>query len=165
MRRQLVLIFAVPFAAALVAACGTITGLSDDFTFDGGEGGASAGDAGGDGSADAGADTGGGRDGSADAKADAGKCNASQAGQALLAMQGTGTEPCRTCLAQSCCTDVTSCHNDCGSRLQCDLDCTTKGGGRTNCMDSCANDKPSTTFESGLLGCATASCGDVCGFQ
>jgi len=160
-KRPLVFIFAAPFAAALVAACGMVTGLSDDFTFDGGEGGPSTtGDAAGDaqGGDSGGGDTGAGRD------AGENKCTSGQAARAFSAMQGTGTLECRTCLAQSCCTAITNCHNDCGARLQCDLDCTTKGN-RANCEQQCTTDKPSPTFSADLLTCAKDSCNTQCGFQ
>lgn len=152
-----------------LAACGQITGLSDDYLFDLTEGGAAAGgDASGDASksdapvtGDAGADA---RDGAAKA------CTVTETASASAKLAASqGTAPCKTCLAGKCCRDVVECVDttDCSRVLVCKLDCTVRSGDRSNCFRNCNNTGggPPPLFTDGVGACSTASCANECGFQ
>lgn len=157
-------------ALAGLAACGQVTGLSDDYLFDLTEGGAATGgDASGDASKSDAPGTG---DAAADARdATARACTVPETTNALQHLQAFGgTALCKTCLAGKCCTDVVECagKSECGRVLGCKLDCTERSGvDRTNCYKSCNNSNggPPMLFTNGVGACSTASCASDCAFQ
>jgi hypothetical protein len=151
-----------------IAACGQVTGLSDDYTYDL-EGGAATADGGGD-SAKTDGPTG---DGATDAGFDAtNKCTTAQtlATSKKLNNNFNGTQLCKTCLATSCCNDVDTCTatQECNRVLACKLDCTEKQPGeRPACFKACTlgGSTPSPVFQSGVAMCAAAACARECAFQ
>jgi hypothetical protein len=153
-------------AALVIAACGQVTGLSDNYTYDL-EGGATATDGGGDG-AKTDATTG---DGATDAGVDAAnKCSAAQTLKATDKMSGfNGTDICKACLATSCCTDVDTCslNQDCTRVFSCKLDCTDKAPAeRTQCFKSCTSGGGQSPVYTGTVGqCGPAACASQCGLQ
>ncbi len=166
----------VTFALALtlgsgalsLAACGQVTGLSNDYVFDlQQDGGGIAPDAKGDGASgitDAPVDVV--ADVATEAAAEAGKCSASDKTMAEEHLsQDTGSMPCKDCLATECCTEVDTCSGtgDCRKALACRLDCTTKAGlDRHTCLQICnsntgGNTTP-TSYTNGVGACAASSC-------
>ncbi len=153
--------------ALLVGACGQVTGLSDDYTYDL-EGGAT-----GDGSSE-GATTGDGAasgDGSSDAARDAAnKCTTAQTLATTQTLQSyNGTTICNTCLARACCTDVDTCslNQECDKVLGCKLDCTQGApGDRAQCLKSCTSSgNPNSLFTTTVGACSGAACRQECGLQ
>lgn len=157
---------AVALVSALaLAACGQVTGLSDDYTYDL-EGGASADGAAGDATKSDGATEAG------DAGVDAtNKCTTAQTVAAAKKLNTgglNGTQICKSCLAASCCTDIDTCttNPDCTRTLGCKLDCTEKQPSeRPGCFKSCSGGTPSTVFQSGIAQCSAGACATQCGFQ
>ncbi len=162
--------------ATCAAACGQVTGLSNDYVFDLQE------DGGGSATADAKADTaatgdGAMTDGATDSAVgvDAATCSSAQAGNTELRLtQFNGSTACKTCLADDCCMDVDSCLNvsECRRALQCRLDCTTMAGtDRHSCFQTCnSNTGGNTTpmsYTSGVGACAVSKCSAItaCAFQ
>ncbi len=153
--------------ALVVAACGQVTGLSDDYTYDL-EGGAQAADA-----ASEGAATGDGatRDGASEATADAAhKCTATESLKTALTLKNyNGTTVCKTCLDTSCCTDVDTCalNAECSKVLGCKLDCTEQPtGDRSQCFKSCTTSgNPNTLFATTVGTCSASGCKPECGLQ
>lgn len=154
--------------ALVVGACGQVTGLSDDYTYDL-EGGATA-----DGASE-GATTGDGAatgDGASDAAADAtNKCTTAQTVNATKKLQNyNGTVLCKTCLASGCCNDVDTCSNnsDCSRVLSCKLDCTEKQlSERTQCFKACATSGggASSVYQTTVGVCGPTVCKQECGLQ
>ena len=164
-----VLVLALVLATCGLAACGQVTGLSDDYLFDLTEGGAASGDA----SADAPkGDAPTAVDATTDARDAAAKaCTATETASALehLAAFG-GTTTCKTCLAGKCCTDVVQCAgtNECSRVLSCKLDCTERqGADRASCYKNCNNNNggPPSLYTNGVGACSMASCASECAFQ
>jgi hypothetical protein len=166
--RVRLLTLAVPVALA-VAACGQVTGLSDDYTYDL-EAGAAAADGATTDAAKADGATG---DGATDAGVDAtNKCTTAQTVATAKKLNNgfNGTQLCKTCLATSCCSDVDTCtaNGDCNHVLGCKLDCTEKQAAERNaCFKMCtlAGNTQSTVFQSTVAPCAAAACTSQCGLQ
>jgi hypothetical protein len=159
-------ILALPVLVA-AAACGQVTGLSNDYTYDL-EGGASAADgATGDGATTDGTAGEGGDSGAPDATNKCSQSDSFKAAQRLS--QFNGTQVCKTCLASSCCTDVDTCtsNGDCDHVLSCELDCTEKPvGQRSECFKQCTvNGGKPAVFTNGVLACASGACSNPCGLQ
>jgi hypothetical protein len=162
-----VVFFALPSLLAM-AACGQVTGLSNDYQFDlVDDGGSSAtGDASGDATAsDASSST----DARVDAADAAPKCSTAQTTLANTRLsQFSGTPACKSCLATSCCTDIEPCTSasECKRVLSCRLDCTTKAADqRPDCYSNCSNgNAPPALYTQGVGACSTASCKTQCGF-
>jgi len=155
-------------AVLAVAACGQVTGLSDDYTYDL-EGGAATGDGGAADGATTDATTG---DGATDAGADAtNKCSTNQTVKAAQKLQNyNGTQLCKTCLAGSCCNDVDTCsaNSDCNHVFSCKLDCTEKSlSERSQCFKSCTVSGGGTgpVYQSTIGACAPAACTKECGLN
>jgi hypothetical protein len=166
---------AVLVLATCAAACGQVTGLSNDYVYDLQEDGGAAS------AADAKADSTAAADGAmTDAAADspvgvdAAVCSAAQAGNTELRLtQFNGSMGCKTCLADDCCTDVDSCLNvsECRKALSCRLNCTTLSGiDRHTCFQTCASNSGGNTtpmsYTSGVGACAASKCnaGSDCAF-
>lgn len=155
---------------ALLAACGQITGLSDDYQFDLVESGTAA-DGALDGSTeaapgDAGPDV---RDG---ASPDAtNSCTAVETAAATQRLGAYGGTPaCKACLAPACCDDVAACADDgeCSRVLGCKLDCTARPSpDRQQCFERCNNvgGPVPALYTSGMGACAIAACKQTCAFQ
>jgi hypothetical protein len=146
-----------------VSACGQVTGLSNDYAFDLGDGGGKGnGDAAGDASASDGA-----LDAAADGAETGAKCSTAQTTLASTRLsQLGGTQACRSCLAASCCTDVEPCTSasDCRRHLSCMLDCTPKAADqRPDCFANCTGNVPAV-YTNGIGACSIASCDAHCGF-
>jgi hypothetical protein len=155
--RLSIVAFAFGVPIGLLVDCGMVTGLSDDFTFEGGVSGA-------DGSQDGSTDGSPSGDGGPDARREAGSCMGAPGDAAATALAALGgSVECRNCMTSSCCAEVNACHNDCATRLACDLDCTTKGGNRQGCIQDCATSKPAVTFDI-VHTCASQQCVSECGF-
>jgi hypothetical protein len=154
-------------ALAALAACGQVTGLSNDYEFDLVEGGAGDGGSAGDGSkSDAPSDA-----TSGDA-ADATKtCTTAESATAFMRLNTySGTTTCKTCLAPSCCTDVDACFHDtdCSRVLGCKLDCTTKNSAeRQQCFKGCGTSGSGVPdlFTNGIGACSASACRSQCAFQ
>lgn len=153
--------------ALVVGACGQVTGLSDDYTYDL-EGGAT-GDGASDGATTAdGAATG---DGASDAARDAAnRCTTVQTLKATQTLANyNGTMTCNTCLARSCCTDVDTCsvNQECDKALGCKLDCTQgPASDRTQCFKSCpGSGSPNSLFTTTVGACSASACKQECGLQ
>jgi hypothetical protein len=163
----------LPFALAALAACGQVTGLSDDFEFDLVDGGTATVDGGGaDGTADAPRSDGSTTDGSAGDAADASnKCSASDTTAATQRLaEYNGTVVCKACLAPACCTDIDVCFHDenCSRVLGCKLDCTTRSGGeRSQCFKNCNTSGGGVPplYTNGIGACSTSACNAKCAFQ
>jgi hypothetical protein len=146
-----------------LAACGQVTGLSDDYTYDL-EGGAA-------GATDGGAAEGAVTDAKSGDSSDAAtKCSPSQTTAASSRLAPSkGTAICKSCLASSCCTDVTTCaaNGDCEQVLTCKLECTEKTGqDRTQCFRSCTvSGGPNGMYTTTVGTCAQAACTMECGLQ
>lgn len=152
-----IIALALPAVLAL-AACGQVTGLSDDYQYDLVDGGTSP-----EGAADGAATDG-------PAAADAAKqCTPAQTLSAAKRLnQDNGTQLCKTCLASSCCIDVDTCaaNNECSRLLSCKVDCTEKtGADRTQCLKSCNSNSTSALFNAGVGACAAAACSKECAFN
>ena len=150
--------------ALLLGACGQITGLSDDYTFD----------------LEAGADgrpptEGGiGPDGTAgDAMIDGGprpdgeggtvNCNETDQRLATTAMTGMRNDMCKACLAQQCCSPVGACTKDvavCRVTLDCHLDCSEKGQ-PLMCFNTQCTNSSQPLFQA-VRTCATQFCSGQC---
>jgi hypothetical protein len=145
---------------AVLAACGTVTGLSDEYTF----------------SDDASADGGGAADAastdaasvdSAVLDATSTSCNANQA--AALATELTSTDgapPCKLCLQQQCCQPTLAClsgaaGSECKNRLECELKCTNKTSlpDRLQCVQQCEANHDMTPAFGRIVACQCTSCG------
>lgn len=140
-----------------VAACGQITGLSNDYAFDLDAGKSDAADAHAADALDA-----------ADGGPETGsKCSAAQTTLASTRLsQLGGTQACRSCLASACCTDVEPCTSasDCRRHLSCYLDCTPKvADQRPDCFSNCSGNTPAL-YTNGIGACSVASCEAQCGF-
>jgi hypothetical protein len=151
-----------------VAACGQVTGLSNDYQYDL-EGGAAA-DGAADGAKTDGTTTGDGATDAATGTDATNKCSTSQTVKANQRLQQyNGTELCKTCLATSCCNDVDTCasNGDCNHVFSCKLDCTEKPPvERTQCFKSCTvNGGPSPLYQTTVGACAPAACSTQCGLQ
>lgn len=158
---------ALPAVLVLVlAACGQVTGLSDDYQYDL-EGGAKTDGATGDGAKTDGATS----DGATDAGVDAtNKCSAGQTLKASQKMDGlNGSQLCKTCLAGSCCNDIDTCTSnpDCNHVFSCKLDCTEKPTSeRTQCFKSCTiSGGPSPVYQATIGACGAAACTKECGLN
>ncbi|MDB4935499.1 MAG: hypothetical protein JWP87_2471 [Labilithrix sp.] len=164
----------LPFVLVVgsAAACGQVTGLSNDYEFDLVEGGGADGGAGGDAkldgpSSDASTTDAPGLD-AADA---ANKCTTAETATALQRLNTLGgTTSCKTCLAPACCKDIDVCfHNpDCSSVLECKLDCTTRTSAeRQQCFKSCNSGGGGVPdlYTSGMGACAASACKSECAFQ
>ncbi|WP_146654349.1 hypothetical protein [Labilithrix luteola] len=147
------------------SACGQVTGLSDDYTFDldGGDGqGTTIGADGGDGGSDASS-----RDSGPLADASS-KCQGPTGTNAYNALSG-GAPACQACLAAQCCSEVLSCYagggSDCRSRFQCLLQCTDKptASERTACFNGC-NPLRNDSVSRAMSSCADQSCRQDCAF-
>lgn len=137
--------FACGLSPAVFAACGTVTGLSDDYVYD--LDAAPTGEVGGDGSTtDAAADA------AADATQDtgapdaAGRCGPGQQTQAMTELNsrsGSKLPPqCETCLASTCCAQIHACVSvgtNCGATMDCVFQCQDQpvGAARSNCVAGC----------------------------
>jgi len=155
-------------AVLALAACGQVTGLSDDYQYDL-EGGAAATT---DGSVDGAKTDSATRDGATDAGVDAtNKCSAGQTLKASQKMEGlNGSQLCKTCLAGSCCNDVDTCSSnaDCNHVFSCKLDCTEKSAAeRTQCFKSCtiSGGGPSPIYQATVGVCGAAACTKECGLN
>ncbi len=166
--------FALAAVAALcVAACGQLTGLSDDYAFDLVEGGAKADAVAADAPiADAPIADGPVTDGPTPDAADAGKtCSAGESATALTRLNTFGgTAICKACLAPACCDDVEACfHNpDCNRVLGCKLDCTSRPSSeRQQCLKDCntAGGAVPALYTDGIAVCAAAACKQQCPLQ
>lgn len=151
-----------------LAACGQITGLSDDYDFDlVAEGGALT-DASSDGApTDAASD----RGATTDAPRDASNaCSTVQTAAALQRLDKSGgTTLCKACLAAGCCTDVDACldNQPCSRVLDCKLGCTTQGANnQAQCFKGCDNTGggPPALYTNGIAACSAAACKQQCGF-
>lgn len=149
---------AFALVAAIPIACAQVTGLSNDYKYD------LVSDGGGDGAGgEGGAGDGGGNDGGG------GTCGVVEVGNADADLATiNGNENCKTCLATSCCSDVTDCFGPsvqgCKDSLSCELDCTTKeGSSRVSCFRGCQQNS-AASFEP-LKTCADRACRQQCGFQ
>lgn len=173
-RKKPTLLFASVALVAAAAACGQVTGLSDDYDFDlvvegGVRNDASDGSSGGD-AATSDAPT----DGSAVSDAPRDATNTCTAGQTATAVQSlntyNGTPTCKACLAPACCTDVETCFNNtpCSKALACRLDCTARNSAeRTQCFTACDNvgGGPPPLYVNGIASCAASACKQQCGFR
>ena len=164
----------LPLAALAAAACGQITGLSDDYRFDLVDGGGAtpsdgaifdaAADAA---SVDAAVDA---RDGGASADA-ANICTPAETATAAQQLATyRGTRVCKACLAPACCDDVVTCaqSNECSRVLGCKLDCTSRPvADRQQCFDRCSNvgGGVPALYTTGMGACAATSCKQDCAFQ
>jgi hypothetical protein len=133
LRAAITAVFACASLASL--ACGQVSGLSDDYTFDLVEAGAASSDAGDSGAADAAAalDSG--------APVDAGSAQCKAAASRDLANEGVGTVACRTCAADKCCGLIEACLASsggpgCRNTLKCALACSSENA-RTACLAKC----------------------------
>jgi hypothetical protein len=162
-----IVFFALPSLLA-VAACGQVTGLSNDYQFDLADGSSSAtGDASGDASASDGSSS---TDARADAADAAPKCSTAQTTLAATRLnQFAGTPACKSCLASSCCTDIEPCTSasECRRSLSCRLDCTDKPADQQHdCYNNCTNgNPPPAVYAQGVGACSAASCKTQCAFQ
>lgn len=154
--------------ALVVGACGQVTGLSDDYTYDL-EGGVRAADAASEGAATGDGATGG--DGARDATADAtNKCTATQSAKTTLTLENyNGTAVCKACLATSCCMAVDTCalNTECDKVLGCKLDCTQQPtADRTQCFKSCTTSgNPNSLYATTVGTCSASGCKPECGLQ
>jgi hypothetical protein len=157
-----VFVCALAAAAGLVfvVACGEVTGLSDDYTFDGGGEGASASGDASDGGTESGSTT------------DAGSCGPIAADAAAHNPTILGaSDVCRSCLSQKCCVEVVECSlaNDCAKRLNCNAACTRSGGGGggggvKDCIANCSDTTPPASYAK-VGACADTNCSTTCGFK
>jgi hypothetical protein len=172
MSRRLAFSIASVLAAAAVAACGTITGLSDDYKYDLADGASS----GGDGSTPDGAGDGASGDAGSDAlpSFDAGgTCNPSQANNFHDYVNGLpGNAECKACIAASqCCLTVAACQaaggGNCKNRFECDLECTAQQSApqRLTCLNTtCPTQDPTTsTTWVNVARCVNQDCSTKCG--
>jgi hypothetical protein len=134
----------------LVVACGQVTGLSDDYTYDLGEGGSQSS---------------GGSSGDAAADADAGACAAST----TLSL---GSSTCSQCAAAKCCDKILACEKvtACSTRFTCNLDCTKSGSSGSNgalkdCFGNCTDQHQNAPGYQVVGTCINTSCSKECGFQ
>jgi hypothetical protein len=143
-----------------VASCGQLTGLSDDYHYDlepGSNDGGGSGEGGGGRPSDAG--------GTTDAKTDARAptCSAgevSTANTVMISASGDNVPiACRTCLADECCKQVTTCgeNNDCNNAMKCVFGCQKGGGNKTQCLSTC-----NVAFQTEVNPCVQASCSSAC---
>jgi hypothetical protein len=156
----------LPFVLA-AAACGQVTGLSDDYVFDL------------DGSVTPGADSAvdaSTRDAPSDASSsdvtDAAKtCSPAQIATAVQQMNAyNGATACKACLASACCSDVGTCSraSDCSRALDCKLDCTSRNfADRQQCFKDCSNSGSGVpaSFTNGVGACAGSACVRECAFR
>jgi hypothetical protein len=103
----------------IAIGCAQLTGLSDDYTFDGAE------------------DAGSGDSGDASAR-----CSAEQRTAAQSTLGANGGEAisstCKTCIAQSCCVEVAACDRDttCTASMRCVFGCQ-QAANRVQCARDC----------------------------
>ena len=155
--------FSLVLSTVLVSACGQITGLSDDYTYDLGapdgaisEGGAvdaTSGD--GSSSGDVVTTNDGGDSGL--------RCTDAQRSAALGSMTQMKNDTCKTCLATRCCTAVQACTaqtSGCRVTLSCHLDCSEKGNPQQCFNAQCMNGNE-VTFQA-VRSCATSFCKNEC---
>lgn len=160
MARRLAFSFVCGLGLIGVGACGTLTGLSDDYTFDlavqpGVEGGSADGSTASDGSSPP------------DASFDAGMCTATQAESTNNYLSGaSGSSDCKSCLQTSCCVPVAQCvtgSGNCKNRLDCNLKCTEQGGNaRQTCLNQCQATVP--TGSAAYVDVTRCQCQSRCGF-
>jgi hypothetical protein len=121
-------------AFVLAVGCAQLTGLSDDYTFDGAEDGGSDG-----------------ADGSA-------RCNAEQRTAAESTLGANGGEAisstCKTCMAQSCCAEIAACDRDstCTASMRCVFGCQ-QAANRVQCARDCRS-----AFDTVLGPCLVQHC-------
>lgn len=155
---------ALLLSAVLVGACGQITGLSDDYTYDLGAADGAASEGGADGPSDSSSD---GVTSDVVTPGDGGdsgpRCTDSQKNVALASMAGMKNDVCKACLAALCCTAVQPCTTQaagCRVTLSCHLDCSEKGNPQ-QCFNAQCTNATEPTFQS-LRSCATAFCNKDC---
>lgn len=154
---------AVVLPMVLVSACGQITGLSDDYTYDLGaadsatkEGGTDASASDGSSSADVVTTN----DGASDSGL---RCTDTQRNAALASMTQMKNDTCKACLATRCCTAVQACTaqtNGCRVTLSCHLDCGEKGNPQ-QCFNTQCTNGTEVTFQA-VRSCATSFCKNEC---
>jgi hypothetical protein len=151
-------------ASILLASCGQLTGLSDDYRFDL-DAGAPSSTTGPDGArivGDAAGSTVDGRAGDGASGTDAAHppCSAADRVTATndLAQADLVPSACKSCLASSCCTEIETCasRSECDTAMKCVFQCQKNGGGnaRTVCLDNC---KAATFFQT-VGSCISSSC-------
>jgi hypothetical protein len=151
----------------VLAACGMVTGLSDDYKYNLDAASSSTADGGGtDGSSvtDAAPDTG----------VDAGRCTAQQISSAETGLNSHGgdklSSACESCLVATCCTQIAAClqSSPCTSVLECVMQCQDNSSvqGRQVCVDQCKSGNTSGTELVGILNNCAPTCtqqpGGVC---
>lgn len=154
--------FALVLSTVLVSACGQVTGLSDDYTYDLGapDGATSEG-----GAVDA--PIGDGSSGDVMTTSDGGdsglRCTDAQRSAALSSMAQMKNDTCKACLATRCCTAVQACttqSSGCRMTLACHLDCGEKGNPQQCFNTQCMNGNE-VTFQA-VRSCATSFCNKEC---
>lgn len=130
---------------AILSACGTLTGLSDDYQYvlDGG------GTAGTDGSTNDGASgaSSGNPGDPSDAAAEGGReCTTTERARATTQMTAVSGDllpnACRQCLASNCCDEIDSCakSGECANSMRCVFQCQKENGSgnqKVNCVNDC----------------------------
>lgn len=158
---RLVFASAVALAVAcLASACGTVTGLSDDFQFvdDAAVDGASSSSSGGGG--DASGDAPG--DARNDARSDSGgACSPVAAGMNINDTSGNDLPPgCALCLASSCCHEIVSCYGNGSTVCRGAMDCVFKCQNRTSAQErqNCASMCAGLTAFGDVAACEASGC-------